>query len=297
MPPRGPEQAVAVPRPQHDLQESERTRAQAESTKQVAETSSVASPPKVDYATDLFNMLSTDDAGENSSDNVNNDENAWAGFQSAGQPSAPEKTDLTKTVESSKQSASGIEDLFVGSSSFTSSAPEKPQKDVKSDIMSLFEKSNMVSPFSIHQQQLVMLAQQQSLLMAAAAAAESANGASKSPANMQQLGLLNGTNMPTSNWPNIGYQIPGMTMPLGGQNELQKFMQVGNHPPTHKFGNPPSYSPASFYSMGQPMPANGITNMETSKIPTASTVSSQTSTQSAKDCDFSSLTQGLFSKR
>jgi len=52
-----------------------------------------------------------------------------------------EKTDTTKSVDSTPQSTSGIEDLFKDSLSVTPSlTPETPQKDVKSDIMSLFEK-------------------------------------------------------------------------------------------------------------------------------------------------------------
>lgn len=52
-----------------------------------------------------------------------------------------EKTALPKAVESTPQSASGIEDLFKDSPSVTPNlAPATPQKDVKNDIMSLFEK-------------------------------------------------------------------------------------------------------------------------------------------------------------
>lgn len=40
----------------------------------------IASPPKVDFATDLFNMLSMDGPSENGSDTCH-DDNAWAGFQ------------------------------------------------------------------------------------------------------------------------------------------------------------------------------------------------------------------------
>lgn len=80
----------------------------------------------------------------------------------------------------------------------------------------------MVSPFSAHQQQLAMLAQQQSLLMAAAA--KSAGVMPKFVGNAQQSGP-NGTNVPTQNWPNVGYQFPGMMMPGVGNNELQKYMQ------------------------------------------------------------------------
>ena len=50
-----------------------------------------------------------------------------------------------------------------------SAALDELLKDVKNDIMSLFEKSNMVSPHALHQQQLTMLAQQQSLRMSPAA--------------------------------------------------------------------------------------------------------------------------------
>ena len=80
----------------------------------------------------------------------------------------------------------------------------------------------MVSPFAIHQQQLAMLAQQQSLL--AAAAAKSAGAAPKFAGNAQLPGP-NGTLLPTQNWPNVGYQFPGMTVPGAGNNEPQKYMQ------------------------------------------------------------------------
>lgn len=63
-----------------------------------------------------------------------------------------EKTDTVKIVESTTQSTSGIEDLFKDSSSVTqapSVAPEKPQKDVKNDIMSLFEKVRATTIASI----------------------------------------------------------------------------------------------------------------------------------------------------
>lgn len=78
----------------------------------------------------------------------------------------------------------------------------------------------MVSPFAMHQQQLAMLAQQQSLLMAAAAA----GGAVKIPVNAQQG--PNGANMVNQNWPNLGYQFPGVMMPAAGKTEPEKYMQV-----------------------------------------------------------------------
>lgn len=36
---------------------------------------------KVDYATDLFDMLSMDSASENGNDAASADDNSWAGFQ------------------------------------------------------------------------------------------------------------------------------------------------------------------------------------------------------------------------
>lgn len=81
----------------------------------------------------------------------------------------------------------------------------------------------MVSPFAAHQQQLAMLAQQQSLLMAAAA--KSGGDMPKIAANGQQPGP-NGNGLPSQNWPNIGYQIPGMMIPSAGKSDLEKYMQV-----------------------------------------------------------------------
>lgn len=305
-PPKGVEQAAPAPQPRYEIQKSEATSQESEVIKQVANTSSAAPPPKVDFATDLFNMLSMEDPSESPPESATNDDSAWAGFQSAGQASTSEKAEAKKDVDSGKKSSSGIDDLFGDSpvsetpvlfgDSPASTTPvmQQPQKDVKSDIMSLFEKSNMVSPFAVHQQQLAMLAQQQSLLMAAAA--QAANGASKSPVSVQQPGL-NGTNMPTQNWPNLGYQIPGITMPLAGQNELPKLVQVGNSQSMHTAGHPPTFPAMGFYPMGQGMPVNGAAAVETSKSSAAPTVATGTSTQKTNDYDFSSLTQGLFSKR
>lgn len=40
-----------------------------------------APPPKVDYATDLFDMLSMDGPNENQSDSSSTDNTVWDGFQ------------------------------------------------------------------------------------------------------------------------------------------------------------------------------------------------------------------------
>lgn len=65
----------------------------------------------------------------------------WLKFSAAGESSIAEKTDSTREVESMPQSAPGIEDLFKDSPSpATPPVSAQPQKDVKNDIMSLFEK-------------------------------------------------------------------------------------------------------------------------------------------------------------
>ncbi|XP_057975303.1 ADP-ribosylation factor GTPase-activating protein AGD5 [Malania oleifera] len=297
MPPSGSLQANPVSKSHQVVQKPESTGMQVESTitkpqevVQRPESTSAASPPKVDYATDLFDMLSVDDGpNENGSEAATTDDTAWAGFQAAEEASAAEKTGPTKSVESDALPLSGIEDLFKNSPSELS-ITQTPQKDVKTDIMSLFEKSNMVSPFSVHQQQLAMLAQQQSLFMAAAAKNFSGN-AQRPGSNAPELS--------TQNLPNISHQAPGMIMPVGGQNELQKIMQVGNIQFAHSAGNPVSFSTSSIYGVQKDGSTNGAAAAAAAvgHLSTASSVSSTaSSTESGKDYDFSSLTRGLFSK-
>ncbi|KAH7544213.1 hypothetical protein ACOSQ2_030988 [Xanthoceras sorbifolium] len=299
VPPKAPEQVIPVPKPQQVIQNTESTVAPAEARKQAADANPVVSPPKVDIALDLFNMLSMDSPKENGAEAASADDNIWAGFQSAGDTSTTEKTEPSKSVESNNHSAMGIEDLFQDSPSLsTPSITAKPQKDVKNDIMSLFEKSNMVSPFAMHQQQLqlAMLAQQQSILMAAAT--KSAGADPKLSSSFQQPGS-NGINLPAQNMPNMSNQIPGMMMPLGGQADLQKLMQTMNMGATNPVGSTVPYPTSSFYTMGQVTPVNGATTTGsgTSKPQTASSpVPSSTPSQTGKEYDFSSLTQGMFSK-
>ncbi|XP_052208159.1 ADP-ribosylation factor GTPase-activating protein AGD5 [Diospyros lotus] len=294
VPPKGPEPVASAPKTEQVIQNSEPAVQSVESTKQVADASPAVSPPKVDYATDLFNMLSIDGPSENGSEATSGDDNAWAGFQSAAEGSTADKTASVKPADSKVQSTPGIEDLFSDSSSQTPSmVAEKPQKDVKNDIMSLFEKSNMVSPFVAHQQQLAMLAQQQSLLMAAAA---KSGVVPKFPGNAQSGST--GTNLPTQNWQNVGFQFPGMVMPTAGNNDLHKYMQqVGSMGQMYPVGSSvPFQAPSSNYAMGQNASSNGVASAGTGKTPSVSPVSSAAPAQSGKDFDFSSLTQGMFSK-
>ncbi|KAM0043286.1 putative ADP-ribosylation factor GTPase-activating protein AGD5/15 [Helianthus debilis subsp. tardiflorus] len=83
--------------------------------------------------------------------------------------------------------------------------------------------NNTTSPYALHQQQLAMLAQQQYLLMAAAA---KSGGLRNLVGNGQQQGSAgSATNASGQNWPNFGYQIPGMQMPAPGKVELDKYLQ------------------------------------------------------------------------
>ena len=76
------EQVTPVPKPQHvEKIESAAAVAQDEATKQALDAASVVSPPKVDFATDLFDMLSMDGPSENGLEVASPDDNAWAGFQ------------------------------------------------------------------------------------------------------------------------------------------------------------------------------------------------------------------------
>ncbi|TYH74715.1 hypothetical protein ES332_D05G421100v1 [Gossypium tomentosum] len=280
VPPKGPDQVPPVQKPEPVV-------APAEATKPAVETAPVAIAPKVDYATDLFNMLSLDDGpSENGSEAASTDD--WAGFQSAaGGAFTTDEPNPPKPAESNTKSTSGIEDLFSDLPPLTTNqVPEKPQKDVKNDIMSLFEKSNMVSPFAMHQQQLAMLAQQQSLLMAAAA--------KSAPGNAQQP-PSNGTNIPSQAWPNSGYQFPGMMMPVAGQADLQKLMLAMNMGQTQMV-NSSAYPSSSFYGLGQVAPSNGVATTGASKPQSASPAPSSNPSQTGKDYDFSSLTQGMFTK-
>ncbi|KAJ8764680.1 hypothetical protein K2173_007768 [Erythroxylum novogranatense] len=301
VPPRGPEQVASFTKPQ-PVEKAEQLVEPTEATKKTVDTAPVISPPKIDFATDLFNMLSMDEPSENDSVPASNDDSSWAGFQSAGaeDPSTTDKTGSTKSVELNTQSTSGIEDLFKDTPPLaTSLVPNKSQKDVKNDIMSLFDKSNIVSPFAMHQQQLTMLAQQQYLLMAAAA--KSAGRDPTLSGNIEQP-ASNGGNLPSQNWPSNGYQIPGLMMPIAGQIDLQKLMQSGNTIPTQAVGNSASYPTASLCSVGQVPTVNGLTTIEaskpqsTSKSQSTSPASAGTSSQNGKDYDFSSLTQSLFAK-
>ncbi|XP_006657841.1 ADP-ribosylation factor GTPase-activating protein AGD5 isoform X2 [Oryza brachyantha] len=294
-------QPKTKPVPKVSPPQPDKTPVKVDATPPKVEKPSVPPPPKVDYATDLFSMLSMDGATEKEPESSSNDDSAWEGFQSAEPLPSSDKKDSAKPVESKPQSTSGIEDLFKDSPAVTvSSAPVVPQANVKNDIMSLFEKTSMVSPYAVQQQQLAfmtpqqlaLLSQQQALLMAALKAG---NAPQMIPGN---AGLQNGNgsnpangNLPLHTWTNIGYQNPGLT-PAAGQNGVTK---VANNSQEFSPGNF-NFSTPGAYNISPSVPANGAASAAANKS-TPSSTSSSLPSQSGKDYDFSSLTQGLFSKR
>jgi len=256
---------------------------------------SVASPPKVDYATDLFDMLSMDGPTEKEPESSSNDDNAWDGFQSAEVAPSSLKLDTAKPVESKAQSTSGIEDLFKDSPAVAvSSAPAVSKANPKTDIMSLFEKSNMVSPFAIHQQQLAFMNQQQAFLMAAL---KSGNAPQMVPGNASLLNS-NGSNppngsLPSQNWPNLGYLNPSSIPAAAPQNGAAK---TGSNSQDFSSGNFSFGSPGVYNNISSAVPSNGVTSTSANKS-TSSSTSSTLPSQSGQEYDFSSLTQGMFGKR
>uniref|UniRef100_A0A5B6YID3 Putative ADP-ribosylation factor GTPase-activating protein AGD5 n=1 Tax=Davidia involucrata TaxID=16924 RepID=A0A5B6YID3_DAVIN len=286
VPPKVFQQITPDSKPQEVDQKSELAASKTELGKQGANAIPVVTPAKVDYATDLFNMLSMEDSRENNSKTSTTDDHAWARFQSAEATSTARDNVPPNSIESKTQSNSGIEDLFKGLQLVTPQISDKPPKDAKNDIINLFEKSSMVSPFSVHQQQLAMLAQQQSLLMTAAA--KSSGGSQAYCGNILQTGS-GGINLPTQNWGNIGNQVPGMMIPVA---QPQKYMQMGNIRPSHPTGiSAPYPTTPSMYTTGPVAPINGITTTGAGGPP------SRLAAPSGRDYDFSSLTQGFFTKQ
>ena len=74
-------QVTAPAKPQQVVEKAEPMAEATEAAKKVADAAPVVSPPKVDFATDLFDLLSMDGPTENGSEAAANDDNSWAGFQ------------------------------------------------------------------------------------------------------------------------------------------------------------------------------------------------------------------------
>ncbi|KAJ8467267.1 hypothetical protein OPV22_029819 [Ensete ventricosum] len=262
-------------------------------------------PPKADPTVDLFNMLSMDGTSENGTESSSVNDNSWADFQSAELTSALETNSTTKSVESKNENALGVEELLKEPTSLTQPSSEKqPQTDVKNDIMSLFNKSNMVSPFALHQQQPVYLPQQQALLMTAG---KSNNAPQEYSPRTHHRSVSDSNTMKgniAQSWVNFGYQVPG-SVPLAGHLYSNNSSQMGNVTYLHPSGSYGPVAASGLHALGSSASADGLaaaggydfSSLTQGTSSHATSSPSTTNSRSLSEYDFSSLTQGMFSKR
>ncbi|XP_072955347.1 ADP-ribosylation factor GTPase-activating protein AGD5 [Typha angustifolia] len=286
---------------------------------------SVSLSQKVNHATDLVNILSVDEPSNHELESSSVGDCGWANFPSAEASSAMGRESISKSNESKNQSASSMEDLLKDSTSdiflesekspknvpksesassiedlFKDSSsdipplhPEKSQKNVKNDIMSLFDKSNMVSPYSVHQQQVAFLSHQQAILMATS---KSSSGLPAQKTGSAVLLAPNGS-FPCGSLPNVGHQVTGVTR-QGGEKESNNFGQIEGFMQAHPLGNYGPFPALGIQIAGSATPANHGSEATRGGGGSRASASSSPSTQnqSLSDYDFSSLTQRFFSK-
>ncbi|MBA0691381.1 hypothetical protein Goari_009010 [Gossypium aridum] len=90
----------------------------------------------------------------------------------------------------------------------------------------------------------------------------------------------------------VGHQVPRMAMPVTGQH-----MQNGSNQRMHLAGSSFNFPISSLYTPGQVVPPTiGMKSIGGLPI-SASPICLTTPIQWGKDYDFSSLTQGIFTKR
>ncbi|WOL15679.1 putative ADP-ribosylation factor GTPase-activating protein AGD5 isoform X1 [Canna indica] len=204
-----------------------------------------------------------------------------------------ENNNAVKSIESNTVTAQGVEDLFKDPTSLLQpSAEKKTQPDVKNDIMSLFDKSNMVSPFAHHQQQLAFLSQQQAQLMGSTNSVNLPSTLSSVGSHQRSVSdsnMMKGS-ITDQGWVNAGYQVPS-NVRLAGQLYSNSLNQ--------QMGNVPHHQPSGSYGL---LPVSGLNALESAapagiNKPQTSSLPPTASEPSLSEYDFSSLTQGLFSKR
>ncbi|XP_020524965.1 probable ADP-ribosylation factor GTPase-activating protein AGD5 isoform X1 [Amborella trichopoda] len=225
---------------------------------------------KVDLATELFNMLCMQGPEEKIGSSVPSGDNAPANIQSAESMEAAEREDPAKPVQTRDTSASGLGNLFK----------QTPH----------VAKSNMASPYSIHQQQLASLTHQQPIFVASASTSSSIQGSSL-PLKTHNLDSNRSSINPGNNWRNTSFQASGV-----GIAATQGTDQVANMRRSFPLNNASPTISSSTYTTAKISSAktNGVT---ISGAPLQSkTSASATSSWLPYEYDFSSLTQGFFSK-
>ncbi|XP_009377019.2 ADP-ribosylation factor GTPase-activating protein AGD5 isoform X1 [Pyrus x bretschneideri] len=277
------------PKPQELAQEPKPVVLKVEPASEAGSVRPVSVPVKVDYATHLFNLLSMEEAIENDSV-IPANTNTLASNQAVETKLTEEKSKRPESSESKiLPKYGGLEDLFVHPTPDTQPFLMKPQNYVQNDLMNLFKKSSVASPSSVHQQQLAMTSQQQALPMATVV---KSSGSHSAPAYIQP-GSHSIQLLAARNGQSIGRQVPGYLVPVHPQH----YPQIGNSHHTRPVGNTVPFQTSSMYRTRPVTSINGVTNIRANGFSSASPISSFPSTKSGSDFDFSSLTQGLFTKR
>ncbi|XP_052200739.1 ADP-ribosylation factor GTPase-activating protein AGD5-like [Diospyros lotus] len=284
VPPEVSQKVSPVPSTREVHKKAETIASKTESGKQGAHAAPLSSTSKVDYATELFKLLSVEEFSENKSKPSADDDNTRVGIQSAERVSTSRQNVHSNSVEIKNHSNSGIEELFEDLQWIVPPVSGKPSKEVKNDITNLLEPS-LALPSSVHQQQLPVLTQQQSSGLPQAFYR-----------NLDQHGQ-NGVPFPSQNWGSKGNLVPGMIMPTA---ELRQHMQMGNIQPSFpQLSAYPCPTP-SMYTRGLAAPVSHMPGLPAagaiataSKAPAASAVSAQL----GRDYDCSSLMQGMFARQ
>lgn len=266
---------------------------------------SVADAPKSDLASDLFNLLNIEDPLPSSIGTSSQvDDKSWAAFQSSEATKPGEKKVMQESVAAKNDLIAGLEDLFKASPSLTdkpaqpqlqtyvkhdivTDKPAQPQlsKDAKNNIMSLFEKSTIASPYVQHQQQrAAFLVQQQSLMMAATAASGGRPAASfQSPMLVNNHGTIPGLNSfggtPGQGWPNA-LQFPGVMCSMGSEHGLLQASQANGFAQTSTLDPQVLTGAASMYKMAMPNVAGPYQFSESSTKGPSSSVLGQANSRS-----------------
>jgi len=266
---------------------------------------SVADAPKSDLASDLFNLLNIEDPLPSSIGTSSQvDDKSWAAFQSSEATKPGEKKVMQESVAAKNDLIAGLEDLFKASPSLTdkpaqpqlqtyvkhdivTDKPVQPQlsKDAKNNIMSLFEKSTIASPYMQHQQQrAAFLVQQQSLMMAATAASGGRPAASfQSPMLVNNHGTIPGLNSfggtPGQGWPNA-LQFPGVMCSMGSEHGLLQASQANGFAQTSTLDPQVLTGAASMYKMAMPNGAGPYQFSESSTKGPSSSVLGQANSRS-----------------
>ncbi|KAE9461780.1 hypothetical protein C3L33_06286, partial [Rhododendron williamsianum] len=114
--------------------------------------SPVSSARKVDYATDLFNLLSMNDSNDNNPKPSPANDNASTGIPSAERTSTQVESVCSKSVEIKTQSDPGIEELVRELQWVTTPSNDKPAKDQKNNAMNFFDKVNAKTSLILFQE-------------------------------------------------------------------------------------------------------------------------------------------------